>query len=158
MIINQSCLKYIDIFTVESTMDYFWKSKSLSEMTQAEWESLCDGCGYCCLVKLEDEDTGKIYKTSVACKLLDIDACRCRDYEHRFKKVPSCLQLTPENIHEIDWLPETCAYKILDGGGDLPDWHPLTGNRVHEAGASIKAFAQSEAFIHPEQFPECIID
>ena len=139
-------------------MNAFWKSKSLSEMNQAEWESLCDGCGHCCLVKLEDEETGKIYKTSIACKLLDIETCRCSDYENRFKKVPTCLKLNPKNIDDIDWLPETCAYKLVDSGKDLPDWHPLRGDFVHESGVSIKAFAQSEEFVHPAQLHECIID
>lgn len=136
----------------------FWETKKLSEMNPEEWESLCDGCGHCCLVKLEDEETGHIYKTSVACKLLDIEFCRCRDYEHRFKKVPTCLKLSPQNIDDIDWLPDTCAYILLNSGKTLPDWHPLKDNLVHESGVSVKAFAQSEEYIHPEQLPDCIIE
>lgn len=136
----------------------FWKTKKLSEMNQDEWEALCDGCGHCCLVHLENDETGEIYKTSVSCRLLDIETCRCRDYENRIKQVPSCLKLTPDNIDEIDWLPETCAYKLVSKGKDLPDWHPLVDNEVHEAGISVQAFAQSEEFIHPEQLHECIIE
>ena len=136
----------------------FWVAKTLFEMTRDEWESLCDGCGHCCLVKLEDSETGKIYKTSIACKLLDIETCRCRDYDKRLIKVPMCLKLTPQNIGEIDWLPETCAYKLISLGKTIPDWHPLINNQVQEAGISIRAFAQSEEFIHPSQIPECIIE
>lgn len=136
----------------------FWLEKKLEEMTFEEWESLCDGCGYCCLVKLEDADTGKVYKTSVACKLLDIETCRCKDYEHRLKKVPGCLKLTPDNLGDIDWLPDSCAYKLLEAGKALPNWHPLIGGGIHEAGQSVKAFAQSELYVHPEQLPECIIE
>lgn len=136
----------------------FWKIKTLSEMTQDEWELLCDGCGHCCLVHLENEGSGEIYKTSVSCRLLDIKTCRCRDYENRFKKVSSCLKLTLENIEQVDWLPETCAYKLIAQGKELADWHPLLNDVVHEAGISVKAFAQSEEFIHPEQLHECVIE
>lgn len=135
----------------------FWKTKKLTEMTHDEWESLCDGCGHCCLVHLENEESGEVYKTSVSCRLLDIETCRCGDYDNRFKKVPTCLKLTPDNISEADWLPETCAYKLIENGKDLFDWHPLINNTVFEAGVSVKAFAQSEKYIHPEQLPECII-
>ena len=126
-------------------------------MNDKEWESLCDGCGHCCLVKLEDEETRKVYKTSIACRLLDIETCRCKDYVHRLKRVPICLKLTPENISDIDWLPETCAYKLVDSGKELPDWHPLINDQVHESGVSVRDFAQSEEFVHPEQLSECII-
>jgi len=135
----------------------FWKIKKLSEMTREEWESLCDGCGHCCLVYLENEDTGEVYKTSASCHLLDIETCRCRDYENRIKKVPTCLKLSPENIGQIDWLPETCAYRLIAGGKELPAWHPLINDSVHESGISVKAFAHSEEFVHPEQLHECII-
>lgn len=127
-------------------------------MTQSEWESLCDGCGHCCLVYLENEDTDKIHKTSVACRLLNIETCRCSDYENRVSKVPSCLKLTLNNINEIDWLPKTCAYRLIAAGEALFDWHPLINGGVHESGISVKAFAQSEKFIHPEQFQDCIIE
>lgn len=125
----------------------FWKRKSLYEMTDAEWESLCDGCGRCCLHKLENEDTGDIAVTDVACTLLDLNTCRCSDYENRQKTVPDCIRLTARTVGLYDWLPKTCAYRILDKGGDLPDWHPLvSGNpdSVHDAGISIRDEAVSE--------------
>lgn len=120
----------------------FWKTKSLTEMTDAEWESLCDGCGKCCLAKLEDEETGDICWTSVGCRLFDGRQCRCKDYDNRFKHVADCVRLTPENVGTITWLPSSCAYRLLAEGSDLPDWHPLiTGdaNSVHEAGISVRA-------------------
>ena len=94
----------------------FWKTKTLSEMTDAEWESLCDGCGRCCLVKLEDEDTGKIHFTDLACKLLSLKSCRCSDYAHRTKRVSDCVRLTPQNVGKLNWLPDSCAYRRLARG------------------------------------------
>ena len=129
-------------------------------MSSAEWESLCDGCGLCCLVKIEDEDSGEIFNTSVSCFLLDVESCRCRDYEHRLTKAPMCTQLTLTNLAGMSWLPESCAYKRLATGRSLPDWHPLltkNENSVHEAGISVKWFAQSEEFVHPEQLVDRII-
>ncbi len=119
----------------------FWKTKTLEEMTSAEWESLCDGCGKCCLSKLEDEDTGEIHWTSVACRLFDAGLCRCRDYDNRLQLVSDCVRLTPQNVRTITWLPSTCAYRLLAEGHDLYDWHPLISGRaesVHEAGASVR--------------------
>ncbi|MFC5990951.1 YcgN family cysteine cluster protein [Limoniibacter endophyticus] len=119
----------------------FWKTKSLAEMNRQEWEALCDGCGKCCLAKLEDEDTGEIYWTSVACRLFDESECRCSDYANRQKKVDDCVKLTPENVPSIVWLPETCAYRLVNEGRDLHDWHPLISGRresVHEAGVSVR--------------------
>ena len=119
----------------------FWKRKSLEEMTPAEWESLCDGCGRCCLNKLEEEDTAKIFFTDVACKLLDHDTCRCKDYRNRLKKVPDCVGLTPAEVRELDWLPPTCAYDRLAKGKDLYWWHPLVSGdpqTVHTAGISVR--------------------
>lgn len=130
-------------------------------MSHDEWESLCDGCGLCCLVKIEDEDSGEVFNTSVSCHLLDIDTCRCSDYEHRFSKAPMCTRLTKENLSEMSWLPETCAYNRLAAGEALPSWHYLvTGDRssVHEAGFSAKWFAQSEEYVHPDQLIDFIID
>jgi uncharacterized cysteine cluster protein YcgN (CxxCxxCC family) len=117
----------------------YWKTKSLEEMDRTEWESLCDGCGKCCLSKLEDADTGEIYWTTVACRLFDAGLCRCSDYANRFKRVPDCVGLTPANVRTISWLPATCAYRVLAEGGDLAWWHPLVSGRpetVHEAGVS----------------------
>lgn len=117
----------------------FWKTKTLGEMTRAEWESLCDGCGRCCLHKLRDEDNEALHYTNVACRLLDIQTCQCTDYPGRFRKVPDCVSLTPELLSEIDWLPVSCAYVLLRDGHDLPEWHPLisgTTESVHTSGAS----------------------
>ncbi|ARQ03057.1 hypothetical protein CAK95_18880 [Pseudorhodoplanes sinuspersici] len=119
----------------------FWKRKTLDEMTPAEWESLCDGCGRCCLNKLEEEDTGKLFFTDVACKLLDHESCRCKNYKTRFKKVPDCVSLTPKEVRKIDWLPPTCAYDLLAKGKDLYWWHPLVSgdpDTVHKAGVSVR--------------------
>jgi uncharacterized cysteine cluster protein YcgN (CxxCxxCC family) len=118
----------------------FWR-KPLTEMTQSEWESLCDGCGRCCLVKLEDEDTGRIWHTDLGCKLLRNSDCRCGDYVHRQSKVPDCIKLTPQTVGHLRWLPPTCAYKLLNDGKDLPWWHPLVSGSpetVHTAGISAR--------------------
>lgn len=119
----------------------FWRRKTLTEMTRGEWESLCDGCAKCCLFKLEDEDTGEIHQTNVCCQLLDLDTCRCTRYGERSKLVPSCVTLEPHHLDEFDWLPTTCAYRLLHEGEDLPDWHPLVSgdpNSVAESGHSIR--------------------
>ena len=107
----------------------FWKTKPLEAMSPAEWESLCDGCGKCCMSKLEDEDTGEIYWTSVGCRLFDAGLCRCTDYEHRLERVDDCVRLTPENVRTITWLPSTCAYRLVAEGKDLFWWHPLVSGR-----------------------------
>lgn len=130
----------------------FWKTKTLAEMTPDEWESLCDGCGRCCLVKLEDEDTGKIHFTDVACTLFDSRACRCKDYANRTARVHDCVQLTPQNIGELNWLPNTCAYRLLDEKKSLAWWHPLvsgTKRTVIEAGISVKGNLISEDEVQP---------
>jgi uncharacterized cysteine cluster protein YcgN (CxxCxxCC family) len=119
----------------------FWKRLSLEAMTPAQWESLCDGCGKCCLSKLEDEDTAEIYWTTVACRLLDAGTCRCKDYDNRRAIVPDCVRLTPQTVRTINWLPSTCAYRLAAEGRDLYWWHHLvSGSRktVHEAGISIR--------------------
>lgn len=118
----------------------FWRRKTLAQMTRAEWESLCDGCGRCCLHKIREED-GSLSFTNVACRLLDTHTGRCRDYPNRRRKVPDCVQLTPRGLARIDWLPPSCAYRRLAEGKDLPSWHPLiTGDpeSVARAGASIR--------------------
>jgi len=127
--------------------DEFWKRKSLAEMSTAEWESLCDGCALCCLQKLEDEETGDVYFTDVACRLLDTQTCRCTNYAARAKKVASCLVLSVDEPETFNWLPNSCAYRRLADGKDLPEWHPLlTGDpdSVHEAGISAKGKVVSE--------------
>ena len=119
----------------------FWKTKSLESMSEAEWESLCDGCGKCCLSKLEDADTGQIYWTKVGCRLLDEGTCRCADYENRSAKVADCVRLTPANVRTIKWLPRTCGYRLVADGDDLPWWHPLISGdpqTVHIAGVSAQ--------------------
>jgi uncharacterized cysteine cluster protein YcgN (CxxCxxCC family) len=119
----------------------FWKRKKLSQMTDAEWESLCDGCGRCCLNKLEDEDTGQTHFTNVACRLLDGESCRCTDYANRQQKVKDCVRLTPRSVPRIVWLPPTCAYDLLAKGRDLYWWHPLVSgdpDTVHAAGISVR--------------------
>ncbi|MDA0780726.1 MAG: YcgN family cysteine cluster protein [Rickettsiales bacterium] len=119
--------------------EQFWKEKKLEEMSKDEWESLCDGCGLCCLIRLEDEDTGEIVQSNIACKYLDLDTCKCTDYKNRKKNVPDCWIITPENIHEIYWMPDTCAYKLVYQGQDLYDWHPLKSgdkNSTHKEGIS----------------------
>lgn len=125
----------------------FWKRKTLAEMTADEWESLCDGCGKCCLEKLEDHDTGKISHTNVACRLLNVHTCRCTRYEHRRQFVSDCVNLTPANVADLGWLPSTCAYRLLADGKDLPWWHYLvSGDRglVHSIGISIRGRAVPE--------------
>ncbi len=125
----------------------FWETKTLAELTQAEWEALCDGCGKCCLHKLEDEDTGELFHTNVACRLLDLATGRCSRYADRFRWVPDCMSLTPAGVRRVRWLPRTCAYRLRAEGQPLPDWHPLrTGdpNSTRLAGASMCGWAAPE--------------
>ncbi|MBM7073839.1 YcgN family cysteine cluster protein [Shewanella sp. 202IG2-18] len=119
----------------------FWEEKSLSEMTSLEWESLCDGCGKCCLNKIIDDETNELFYTDAACKLLDHKMASCKDYSNRTKLVPECTVITIENLSELDWLPESCAYRRLYLGKTLPKWHPfITGNKkkMHKLDMSIK--------------------
>ena len=128
--------------------DEFWKRKQLGQMCREEWESLCDGCALCCLQKLEDEETGEIFYTDIACQLLDVKTCRCTDYLNRAQKVEDCIVLSPDDPDTFTWLPGTCAYRLLAEGKDLPEWHPLiTGDpdTVHEAGISSKGKLVSES-------------
>jgi uncharacterized cysteine cluster protein YcgN (CxxCxxCC family) len=125
----------------------FWKTKKLTEMTPREWESLCDGCGRCCLNKFEEQETGKIHFTDVACKLLDLKSCRCSNYEDRTRIVKDCMVLTPKSMSKMNCLPATCAYRLLYEGRDLYEWHPLVSGRkasVHEAGISVRGRVVSE--------------
>jgi uncharacterized cysteine cluster protein YcgN (CxxCxxCC family) len=143
-------------------MSRFWERKKLDKLTREEWESLCDGCGKCCLNKLEDEDSGVVALTRVACRLLDDATCRCAHYENRHQFVPDCIVMTPENIaSHLYWLPQTCAYRLLYEGAPLPGWHPLiTGdpNSVHRAGASVQHCTVSEFDISEEEWEDHIIE
>ena len=128
-------------------VDAFWRRKSLAAMNRAEWESLCDGCGRCCLHKLRDEETDEISFTNVACRLLDLKTSRCSDYARRQRRVPDCVRLTPQSLAGVDWLPPSCAYRRLHEGKDLPDWHPLVSgdpDTVRRAGAAVAGRALSE--------------
>jgi uncharacterized cysteine cluster protein YcgN (CxxCxxCC family) len=139
----------------------FWKLKTLAQMTEGEWESLCDGCGRCCLVKLEDEDDGTIYFTDIGCRLLDGEACSCGDYPNRSDRVDDCVRLTANNLAELNWLPPTCAYRLIGQGGDLYWWHPLVSGdpeTVHIAGVSVRGrVARSEDAVPEDKVAEHIV-
>lgn len=140
----------------------FWKTKKLHQMTREEWESLCDGCGRCCLVKLYDEDDPdmEIHYTSVHCTLLDSQSCQCSDYPNRKQKVPGCTVLTPDNLGAIKWMPSTCAYRLVREGKDLEWWHPLvSGDRqtVHHAGISVRGRCISEDNVDPDLVYEHLV-
>ncbi len=133
----------------------FWQTKTLKEMTRAEWESLCDGCGRCCLHKLRDEDTEALAFTNVACRLLNLETSRCSDYAGRRRKIPDCVQLTPAKLKTVDWLPPSCAYRLVYEGKELFDWHPLISGRpesVIEAGVSVAGRALSERDAGPLEY------
>lgn len=139
----------------------FWQRKTLAEMSQTEWESLCDGCGKCCLQKLEDEDDGTVYYTKVVCQYMT-DDCRCSEYQDRHELVPNCVWLKPEDVDNFFWLPSTCAYRILAEGRDLPTWHPLVcgdPNIIHAVNISIKNMdTVSDADLPEEQWQDHIVD
>jgi len=130
-------------------------------MSHDEWESLCDGCGRCCLQKLKTDHEHLVRYTRVACRLLDVKACKCRNYRQRNVHVPECVTLDADNINNFEWLPDTCAYRRLNENRGLADWHPLvSGNAdsVHEAGISVASFAITETYIHPDDFPTLVIE
>lgn len=138
----------------------FWNTLPLGEMSDAQWEALCDGCGRCCLHKLQDADSGEIHYTAVACRLLDLRRCRCRRYDERQRLVPDCVVLDRRRPEQFGWLPDTCAYRLLSEGRPLPDWHPLLSgdpDSVHRAGISVRGRVVSEEGVHEEQFQEMII-
>ncbi len=139
----------------------FWKRKTLRALDKQEWESLCDGCGRCCLIKLEDEDTGDIHFTDIACRLFDVKTCACSSYRTRRKKVADCLKLTPKIVSELSWLPPTCAYRLVGEGRDLFWWHPLvSGSKktVHLAGVSVRGrVSYLEDEIEIDDYPARIV-
>lgn len=137
----------------------WWEKKKLEEMDQAEWESICDGCGKCCRIQLED-DEGQRATTNVVCKYMDMNQCSCTIYETRTELVPSCIELNPVNLHEIDWMPDTCSYRLLRDGKPLPNWHPLisgSDRSVHESGASVVNAVISEDKVKEEDLETFII-
>lgn len=132
----------------------FWERVPLEEMTHEEWEALCDGCGRCCLYSVEDEH-GVLYETTIACKLLDTQTCRCSDYPDRHAQVPHCIVLTPETVGDYHWLPDTCAYRRLAAGQPLAWWHPLRSGDpelVHTQYVSLRGAMISEEYVHPDDF------
>lgn len=139
----------------------FWK-RPLNTLTPREWEALCDGCGKCCLNKLEDADTGEVFFTRIACRLLDNETCRCGQYEERKRFVPECVVLTPKSIAKVAyWMPATCAYKLLHEGKPLYDWHPLISGRaesVQEAGESVRGWTLPEYEVPEEDWEDHIIE
>ncbi|MGB6229593.1 MAG: YcgN family cysteine cluster protein [Litorimonas sp.] len=142
-----------------SQLEPFWQTKSLSDMSSEEWESLCDGCGKCCLISLEDEDTGNIHLTDVHCRLFDGTRCRCSDYENRKAHVPDCVILKPQTIAQLKWMPRTCSYRLLSEGKGLPMWHHLvSGSRdtIYEVGMSVRNATVSEDTVAEETLPQRI--
>jgi len=138
----------------------FWQSKRLDEMTPAEWESLCDGCGRCCLLKLMDEESETVDYTDVACRLLDLGTCRCSDYANRRRRVRDCVQLTPARLAELSWMPSTCAYRLLHEGRALYWWHPLVSDdpaTVVAAGISVAGRVVSERQVRDEELEDHIV-
>lgn len=139
----------------------FWDEKPLEAMTTEEWEALCDGCGKCCLLKLEDEGTGEIYPADVRCKLLDGETCGCSDYPNRQAKVPDCIKLTPEKVREIAWIPKSCAYRRIAEGRGLAWWHPLVSgdpDTVHAAGISVRGRTVAEEDANTSDWESHIVD
>jgi uncharacterized cysteine cluster protein YcgN (CxxCxxCC family) len=138
----------------------FWETKPLDELNREEWEALCDGCGRCCLLKIEDEDNGDLFYTNVVCEYHDSKRCRCTAYQHRCLLVPDCIKVTPEFARDEKWLPDTCAYRLLAERKPLFDWHPLISgdpDSIHQAGISIRDKAISEQYVHPDELPEHLV-
>jgi uncharacterized cysteine cluster protein YcgN (CxxCxxCC family) len=138
----------------------FWRRKNLEELNAREWESLCDGCGQCCMLKIDDEDEKERHFTRLACKLLDLGSCRCSRYKTRHRYVPDCVRLDVEAVRKFDWLPETCGYRLMAEGRDLYWWHPLVSGdpeTVHQAGVSVRGHAISETRVTEEEYLEHIV-
>ena len=142
-------------------MAEWWQRGPLDRFSSEEWEALCDGCGKCCLHKLEDEDDGTVYFTDIACELLDSATCRCRDYDHRHQRMADCVALAPERLAELYWLPPTCAYRLLAQGQPLPPWHPLRcgdPDRLHREGRSVAGRVVYPDQVDDEAWQNHIID
>ncbi len=140
--------------------DPFWKTTTLEKMSSEQWESLCDGCGKCCLFKLDDDD-GRIYRTSIACKLLNPNTCQCSNYKERKKIVPDCIELTVASIPKYTWLPKSCSYRLVYEGKDLPKWHHLVcgdKNQVHTKGKSVRGKVISEMSVNEEDYEDYITE
>ena len=144
----------MDVERTDPATKPFWQTKRLEQMTREEWESLCDGCGLCCLIRFEDEDTGTVFATKVHCRLFDSERCTCTDYPNRKDHVPDCIKLTPWNIDALQWMPKSCAYRRINEGRGLANWHPLISGdpeSVHTAGVSVRGQTISELDLeHPE--------
>ena len=142
--------------------DRFWETLDLAQMSERQWEAICDGCGRCCLIKLEDEADGTVYYTDIACRLLDLASCRCLDYANRQGRVPACIKLSPQNLGELWQMPPSCSYRRLAEGRGLPEWHHLlTGDQetVHQAGFSVRGLAGSESEVHDnEELEDRLVD
>ncbi len=139
----------------------FWKNKTLAELSVAEWEALCDGCSKCCLYKLQEPGSDELRFTNVVCRYMDMDTCLCTDYRNRHENVPDCIHLTPRLAREANWLPKTCAYRLVAHGEDLPWWHPLrTGDpaSTRKAGASVRGKVVSENEVDPEDLEDMVVD
>lgn len=138
----------------------FWLRKSLAELDAQEWESLCDGCGRCCLVKLEEEESGEVYQTDVVCQLFDCEAGGCSDYRNRQSRVDDCLQLTPASVATLSWLPDSCGYRRVHERRPLPSWHPLVSadrETVYRAGASVRGRVVSELTVASDELEDRIV-
>jgi len=138
----------------------FWESVPLAEMSTAQWESLCDGCARCCLIKLEDADSGEVHHTALVCDLLDVDRCRCTRYPERHELVPDCIEFDAELVERLAWLPRSCAYRRLAEGRGLADWHPLVSGdpeSVHRAGISVRGQVLPVGAVHPQDYEEHVI-
>ncbi len=146
----------------EGLRERYWSHVPMAKMSRAEWEALCDGCGKCCLNKLEDDESGDVALTRVACRLFDDSSCRCASYENRHAHVPECIRLTPHTIPDhLYWLPQTCAYRLVFEGRDLPYWHPLisgTADSVMAAGVSVQGITISEAEVPEDDWEDYTID
>ena len=139
----------------------FWKKKPLEELTAEEWEALCDGCGKCCLFKLIEPEEDKVRFTNVTCRYMDLETCRCTDYDHRHENVPECLIVTPKLAREANWLPKTCAYRLLAHGEELPWWHPLRSGNVKSvilAGQSVFGKVVSEEDVDLDDLEDMVVD